>query len=197
VQRRTSTASAVARYLISSLVAIAVIVVGSYFVLRSVAIREAERDTRQRVVLEGRLAQTALTESVLTGDRTALDRLDETIKGQILGDSVVRVKLWTRDGRILYSDQPRLIGQRFPLGQEESELFETGGADAELSDLAKPENRYERPEGKLLEAHTPVRTPESGTQLLFETYSASAPSAPAPRGPCGRSPPRCWAAYSC
>ena len=170
MQRRTSIASAVARYLISSLVAIAVIVVGSYFVLRSVTIREAERDTRQRVILEGRLAQTGLTEGVLTGDRAALARLDELVQGQILGGSVVRVKLWTRDGRILYSDEPRLIGQRFALGEEEDELFETGGADAELSDLSEPENRYEREAGKLLEAHTPIRTPESGTQLLFETY---------------------------
>jgi two-component system NarL family sensor kinase len=169
VQRRTSTASAVARYLISSLVAIAVIVVGSYLVLRSVTIREAERDTRQRVILEGRLAQTGLGDGVLTGDRAALAKLDELVQSQILTEPVVRVKLWTRAGRILYSDEPRLIGQRFGLGAEEAELFETGGADAELSDLSEPENRYERGAGKLLEAHTPIRTPD-GTQVLFETY---------------------------
>ena len=64
------------------------------------------------------------------------------------------MKVWTRDGRILYSDEPALIGQRFGLGAEERELFDNGGADAELSDLTKPENRYERPAGKLLEAHT-------------------------------------------
>jgi two-component system, NarL family, sensor kinase len=132
VHRRTPTASAVARYLVSSLAAIAVIVVGSYFVLRSVTIREAERDTRERVILEGRLVQTGLTDGILTGDRAALARLDDVVQGQILGDSVVRVKLWTPDGRILYSDEPRLIGQRFELGEEERELFETGGADAEL-----------------------------------------------------------------
>jgi two-component system NarL family sensor kinase len=169
VQRRTSIASALARYLISSLVAIAVIVVGSYFVLRSVTIHEAERDTRQRVILEGRLVQTGLTDGVLTGEPGALAELDELVQAQILGESVVRVKIWTPDGRILYSDEPRLIGQSFGLGEEERELFETGGSDAELSDLSKPENRYERSAGKLLEAHTPIRTP-NGTQVLFETY---------------------------
>ena len=66
----------------------------------------------------------------------------------------MRVKLWSRDGTILYSDEPALIGQRFELGEDERELFATGGAEAELSDLAEPENRYERQEGKLLEAHT-------------------------------------------
>ena len=99
----------------------------------------------------------------------ALRQLDDLVQGQVLGESVVRVKLWTPDGTILYSDEPRLIGERFALGEEEAELFETGGADAELSDLSEPENRFERQEDKLLEAHTPIRTPD-GTQVLFETY---------------------------
>ncbi len=82
----------------------------------------------------------------------------------------MRVKLWTRDGTILYSDEPRADRAALRARRRRSaELFETGGADAELSDLAEPENRYERQEGKLLEAHTPIRTPD-GTPVLFETY---------------------------
>jgi signal transduction histidine kinase len=79
------------------------------------------------------------------------------------------VKVWSRDGTILYSDEPALIGKHFGLGVDEQELFRAGGADASLSDLSKPENRYERQEGKLLEAHTAIRTP-NGTQVLFEIY---------------------------
>jgi signal transduction histidine kinase len=169
VQRRATIASAVFRYLISSLVAIAVIVIGGFFALRSVAVQEAERDTGERVVLEGRLVETGLTDGVLRGDPAALARLDDLVQGQILGESVVRVKLWTRDGTILYSDEPALIGSRFELGADERRLFTTGGADAELSDLSKPENRFERQAGKLLEAHTAIRTP-GGTPVLFETY---------------------------
>jgi len=41
---------------------------------------------------------------------------------------------------------------------------------AEVSDLQRPENRYERGFGKLLEVYRPVWTP-SGQPLLFETYS--------------------------
>ena len=145
------------------------VVIGGYFALRSVTIQEAERDMRERVQVEGRLVETALTDGVLRGDEVALRQLDDLVQGQVLGESVVRVKLWTPDGTILYSDEPRLIGERFALGEEEAELFETGGADAELSDLSEPENRYERQEDKLLEAHTPIRTPD-GTQVLFETY---------------------------
>ena len=156
--------------MLGSLAAIAVVVVGGFLALRTVATHEAERDTRSKVQTLGRLVQAAaLSDGVLRGDRRALQRLDDVVAAQVLDDSVVRVKLWTRDGRILYSDEPALIGRRYGLGAEERALFDTGGADAELSDLSKPENRYERPAGKLLEAHTVVRTP-AGNPVLFEIY---------------------------
>ena len=168
--RPPSVTAAVVRFLAGSLLAIAVVLVGGFIVLRQVTIKEAERRTRDDVQLEARLIQAAgLTDGVLTGKKRALRRLDDAVVGQLTRPSLVRVKVWTRDGKILYSDEPRLIGQRFPLGDEERELFSEGGADAELSDLDKPENRYERQEGKLLEAHTVVRTP-NGTPVLFETY---------------------------
>jgi signal transduction histidine kinase len=160
----------VARFLLGSLAAVAVVVVGGFFALRSIAIDEAERDTRQQVQIEGRLVEAAgLGNGVLREDPAALARLDSLVLSRVLSESVMRVKVWARDGRILYSDQPALIGERFALGADERRLFREGGADAELSELAKPENRYERQEGKLLEAHTTIRTP-NGTQVLFEIY---------------------------
>jgi signal transduction histidine kinase len=162
--------AAVARFMLGSLAAIAVIVVGGFFALRSVALDEAEGDTRDRVRAEGRLVEAAgLRNGIERGDRAAIARLDDLVQGSIIGGSIVRVKLWAKDGTVLYSDEPALIGKRFTLGDDELELFRTGGAEAELSDLSSPENRYERPQGKLLEAHTTIRTPD-GTQVLFEIY---------------------------
>jgi signal transduction histidine kinase len=153
--------------MLGSLAAIAVIVVGGFFALRSVAIDEAIGGTRDRVRSEARLVEAAgLRDGIVRGEPSAIRHL---VSAQVLGDSIVRVKLWTKDGRILYSDEPALIGRRYGLGADERRLFDTGGAEAELSDLRKPENRYERPQGKLLEAHTAVRTPD-GTPLLFEIY---------------------------
>jgi two-component system NarL family sensor kinase len=161
---------AVARFMLGSVAAIAVIVIGGFFALRSVAISEAEGDTRDRVRAEGRLVEAAgLRDGIVRGDPAAIRRLDDLVQGQILGGPIVRVKLWTKRGEILYSDVSALIGRRFALGDDELALFRSGGADADLSDLAKPENRYERTQGKLLEAHTTIRTPD-GTQLLFEIY---------------------------
>lgn len=171
---RTDTAPrpgrAVARFMAGSLGAIAVVLVGGFFALRTLAVHEAERDTRTQVQLQARLAEAAgLTDGILRSTPAAVARLDDLVQAQILDRAVVRVKVWSRAGQILYSDEPALIGRRFGLGAEEVALFDRGGADAELSDLAKPENRYERQDGKLLEAHTVVRTP-GGTQVLFETY---------------------------
>jgi two-component system NarL family sensor kinase len=162
--------AAVARFMLGSIVSIGVIVVGGFFALRSVAIDEAEGDTRDRARAEGRLVEAAgLRDGILHGEPNAIRRLDDLVLGQILDSSIVRVKLWSRDGQILYSDEPALIGRRYGLGHDEERLFTTGGTQAELSDLSKPENRYERSQGKLLEAHTTIRTPNR-TQVLFEIY---------------------------
>jgi signal transduction histidine kinase len=162
--------SAVARFMLGSVAAIAVIVVGAFIPLRGIAVDEAKKDTLDRVRTLGRIVElSGLRDSIVRGDPNAITHLDDVVQTQVLSDSIVRVKLWTRGGKILYSDAPVLIGRRFTLGDEELELFHNGKADSELSDLRKPENQYERQEGRLLEAHTVIRAPD-GTPLLFEIY---------------------------
>jgi signal transduction histidine kinase len=68
----------------------------------------------------------------------------------------------------VYSDEPRLIGERFDLDEEEMAVLASDEQVAEVSDLSKPENRYET-ESKLLEVYSRAET-TSGTPLLFETY---------------------------
>src|SRR5436305_1903424 len=160
--------SAVARFMLGSVVAIAVIVVGGFISLRGIAVTEAKKDTLDRVQSLGRIVElSGLRDSIVHGDPRAIARLDDVVQAQVLSDSIVRVKLWTRGGTILYSDVPALIGRHFGLGDEELALFRTGGADSELSDLRKPENEFERQDGQLLEAYTVVRAPD-GQPLLFE-----------------------------
>jgi two-component system, NarL family, sensor kinase len=156
--------------MVGSLVAFLVVVVTGFFALRSVAIRQATDETKTQALVEGQLAERAgLTDGLLKGKRSAIARMDSVVLGSMIDESVTRVKIWSKDGRILYSDQPALIGNHYQLGADDLELFRTGGADAEVSDLSRPENRFERQEGKLLEAYTPIRTP-NGTQVLFEIY---------------------------
>ncbi len=91
------------------------------------------------------------------------------MRSRVVVDPVVRVKLWTPDGRIVYSDEHRLIGSRYSLSAEDRASFSSKEVDAEISDLGRPENRFEKRFHKLLEVYFPVHTP-SGKPLLFESY---------------------------
>ena len=109
-----------------------------------------------------------LDDDAVEMDSAALDEVHTAIKNLVLQGSLVRVKIWSEDGTIIYSDEPRLIGQQFDLGDDELAVLLNGGQGAEVSDLSEPENQYET-ESKLLEVYTHAET-ESGTPLLFETY---------------------------
>jgi signal transduction histidine kinase len=110
-----------------------------------------------------------VTPQFLRGSRTAAAALDRAVRRYVLAGPVERVKVWSRDGRILYSDEPRLVGRRFELQEDELEVLENGGVVSELSDLAKPENRFEPRDTRLLEVYTRI-TGVDGTPVLFEVY---------------------------
>lgn len=169
-----SVAGAVAQFALTGLVVLALFLVGSLFVFRSLGRGEALRDARQFAVLTGQgIVEPALGDDVLESGRAALDDLDRIVQERVLGERVVRVKIWDAEGRIVYSDEPRLIGSRYPLDGAKLEVLRTGSARAELSDLSGPENRFERDEGSLYEVYLPIRAPD-GTPLLYETYQRSA-----------------------
>ena len=107
---------------------------------------------------------------LLEGQAAAVDRFDRLVRGRVLVGDVLRVKIWAPDGRIVYSDEPRLIGETFELGEDEMEVLRDDGTDAEASDLDEPENRYEREFGRLLEVYTRIDAPGRGGPLLFEAY---------------------------
>ena len=151
-------------------VVIGVAVAGA-FASRRVAEREAVTDAAHTTDLIARqVVQPAVTDGLISGSPAALKAIDGVVRQQVLSSSIVRVKLWTTTGRIVYSDEQRLIGKTYPLGSEERASLARPVVHAEVSDLQRPENRYERGRGKLLEVYRPVWTP-SGQPLLFETYS--------------------------
>ena len=133
---------------------------------REEAIREAKEITR--LAGEG-IAEPALSDRLPAGDPAALARFDHAMRTRVLKDPVVRVKLWTLDGRIVYSDERALVGRRFELEPAVLQAVRKRVVDADVSDLTRPENRYERHFGKLLEVYLPIQAP-GGRRLLFEDY---------------------------
>jgi two-component system, NarL family, sensor kinase len=148
---------------------VVVIAVAGAFVSRTAAEGQALDGARR---LNGVLARTVvephLRDGLLTGDPAALAAMRDAA-GLLTGGPVQRMKLWTPDGRVVYSDDERLIGRQYPLGLDEAEVLVTGEAAAEISDLSRAENDLEHDLGTLLEVYRPVHTP-SGQVLLFETY---------------------------
>ena len=160
----------VLQFALTGLVTLAVVIVGGVFAFRATGTRESIREARAltRAIAVGAI-EPALSDGLVDGDRAALQRVDRVVRSRVVRDPVVRVKLWSEDGRIVYSDEPRLIGSRYRLQPDDVAAFRNGRVVAEISDLSRPENRYERPKGKLLEVYLPVHTP-SGRPLLFESY---------------------------
>jgi signal transduction histidine kinase len=155
----------------AALLALVVATVVGGLASSTVAEHESVSDARLVTwVLTRNVIEPNLADSLLAADPAAIRRLDDLVVGKITGQSVVRVKLWTPDGRIVYSDDHRLLGKQFVLGASEMEVLRTGHVEAEVSDLGKPENALDRHLGQLLEVYLPVHTP-GGQLLLFETYS--------------------------
>jgi two-component system, NarL family, sensor kinase len=161
--------SVIVRFVAGTLVAFAIAVVGGYFALRAVAIDEAKRQTRIQVKEEAKLVESAVRDGLLQGRGRAVRAVDNVVVPRVLSDSIVRVKIWSPAGRVLYSDEAAEIGGRYALDNEQHRLLRNGGAQVEVTDLNRPENALDRQQGRLLEAYTRIRTP-SGTPLLFEIY---------------------------
>jgi two-component system NarL family sensor kinase len=158
------------RYALTALVTLVVVAVVTAYASRRLGTDEAIREANTNTALTAAVAiEPVLDDGLLSGDRRSLTALDNVVRNVILKDPLVRVKIWSTNGTILYSDESRLIGDQFTLDSAELSALKAGRSRAQVSDLSEPENRFEEPATQLLEVYLPVRTTQ-GTQLLFEAY---------------------------
>jgi len=90
----------------------------------------------------------------------------------VLGPQVVRAKFWNSEHQIVWSDDPKLVGQVFRDNRElESAL--KGNIASELSGLEKKEQTSEKHHGSLLELYVPIR-PVTGGEVIavIEVYQS-------------------------
>src|SRR5665213_1782611 len=165
-----SVAVPIAQFAASGLATVALLGFGAVAILQHTGSREAIRSAQELTQLAGQgIVRPNITAGLLSGNPRELARMDRIVRAFVLRDATVRVKIWTSQGRIVYSDEPRLIGSTYPLRQDELTALRTGIVDAEISDLTRAENRFERPQKKLLEVYLPLRTP-GGQKVLYEEY---------------------------
>ena len=163
--------SGVVAFVLSGAIATLVLAVIGVVVIQRTGRSEAILDAKVLSGFAGEgIVAPILTDAVLQGQPAALAALDRVVHSHILSGTIVRVKIWSPTGRIVYSDNKALIGETYPLGADEVARLKAGGISAEVSDLSRPENRLDRHWDKLLEVYLPIRT-LTGSPVLFETYS--------------------------
>jgi two-component system, NarL family, sensor kinase len=168
--RPVSIGALLLRFTVAGLLVMAVVSLVMAFLARQAANEQAVDSARDIAWVTARgIVEPRLEPGVVAGDPEALTRFDAAMRRYVLQGSLIRVKVWSADGRIIYSDESRQIGQTFPLGHEEEEALRKQTADSEISDLSRSENELERSYGKLLEVYVGVRN-EQGVPMLFEAY---------------------------
>ena len=84
---------------------------------------------------------------------------------------VVRIKVWDREGTVLWSDDERIIGKRFPEDREFQEA-RAGKVAVKIGELKKAEATYEREQfTRLAEIYVPIFSPQGAEVIgILEVY---------------------------
>src|SRR3954462_14371639 len=162
--------AALVQFAVSCAGLLAVVATIGAVLLKRVATGEALQDARAVTVAYGEgVLREHITPAALNGDPHALRALDGAERHRVLGRPIVRVKVWSPGGRIVYSDAAPLIGRRFPLPGDLREALDDDAVRADVSDLSRPENRFERGRGRLVEVYLPLRL-ATGQLVMVEAY---------------------------
>ncbi|MDT4959582.1 MAG: two-component system, NarL family, sensor kinase [Pseudonocardiales bacterium] len=158
----------------SAMLAFGIVATATVFVAHAIArhtaLAEAERSARS-------MADTVFVPALpgaIRRDPASIATLQRAVAARKRSGAIVRVKVWTRDGRVVFSDEPSIVGHRFDLGKELELVIDNQVSKSDLSNLDEAENVAETGQfNRLVEVYTPI-TLEDGTQLAFETYSTDA-----------------------
>lgn len=167
-------AGAVLASVVGSLVAFAALSTLAAVAGRWAAESEAQDDAGSLAALSTRVAfAPLLTDRLLEGEAEALDAIAAAGRGLIEVGDVVHVKIWSADGRIVWSENPALLDRYFPLEEDEIEVLASGGVTTDLSSLSRDENALDATaeDSKLIEVYLGTRT-ASGKPVLVETYTS-------------------------
>jgi two-component system, NarL family, sensor kinase len=81
-------------------------------VLRKIGADQATREAERLVeVTANGVVEPRLTDGILRGDADSLIAIDTLVNGAVVRDPITAVRILSLDGRVVYADDPALIGQ--------------------------------------------------------------------------------------
>ena len=142
--------------------------------LRSTIKGQAIDEARQLATLATRLrALPALQPDDLkqTPDPLRTARLHSQLDAELEAANVVRIKIYNRQGAIVYSDDPSLAGKREPISDDLAAALRRGEISAGIEPAAEAEEPGDRRFGDLVEVYVPLRFATGGPVAgAFEVY---------------------------
>ena len=142
------------------------------------------------------LAQAAVHEAVRTTESVVLGSLDPPVTAAAMADPtgptgsainaemarlvrdgrILRIKIWSPDGHVVFSDLPALRGRAFTVDGDLQESLD-GEAATDISNGTDAENVFEHSlASRLLSIYLPLRDPGSDTVIgAYEIYEDAAP----------------------
>jgi diguanylate cyclase (GGDEF)-like protein/PAS domain S-box-containing protein len=105
---------------------------------------------------------------------------DPLVDGQlsriVASGEILRINIWSRDGRVVYSTDPDLRGERFSIGPGLASAFAGQSVASYESDEAEHEPDQEPPTGLTLEVYVPIRGATDGNPFgVYEVYEDALP----------------------
>jgi HD-GYP domain-containing protein (c-di-GMP phosphodiesterase class II) len=138
--------------------------------LKSDVLREVAENTAGQAnnVLQRNLTTTDLDDA-LRGER--YNEVDTLIHNTLLSTNIVRIKIWNRNGLLVYADDRNIVGTTFPISDELEKALK-GEIATEISALNKEENISERGLYKeLFEIYVPIQPVDSNKIAgAYEVY---------------------------
>lgn len=166
---RAAVRRALLQHLAATLVVFILVAIGAVLWSQHLARDETLRDAaRIGEVMATSVIAPVVTEGLMTSDPDAVAAVDRIVRPQVEQGQVLLVKIWRRDGTVLYATQPDLIGRTLPL---EPDVVSSFGSEptSDISNLSRAENAFDHREGDAVEVYAPFTGP-AGEELLYETY---------------------------
>ena len=105
-------------------------------------------------------------------DLSALDRtpIDNLLANTPLGKKIAGLKIWRRDGRVLYSTSPEQVGKVFPVG-EGLDAALRGRIYSEISERSEQEReQHGQPRARVIETYIPVHAERLGDVIAAAEF---------------------------